>query len=273
MKKIFTLLSLFTALFAGAQDSTKTKAQFKLSVNYNSNLNYYGRTDSIKSTGLFPMAELWFSPNFYVNAAPIFVNNKLQSFDYAGTVASVGYQNITEKWLSNIYVMKPFYEESARLVQSALKAQAGVTVSRLNKIANLTLGSDVKFSDKIDFGATAGLDHIIRIENKDGSVLVFDPGFYTYAGTQNFSNTYYKNKSDYLLFPGNNETVTENVQKFNILAYELTMPIVFAKGKWQVIATPSYILPQNLMVVSGRPDLSERGQNSFYTTLTLKHSF
>lgn len=273
MKKIITLFMIACSFNSVAQDSTKAKPQFKLSINFNSNLNFFGRTDSLKSTGLFPLAEFWITPKFYVNAAPIFVNNALQQMDYAGTVTTIGYQNITDKWLSNIYVLKPFYEESARLVQSALKAQSGVTVARLNNIANVTLGGDVKFSDKIDFGATAGLDHIIRIENKDGSVLVLDPGFYAYAGTQNFSRTYTRKKSDFLLFPGNNEEVTENVQKFNILAYEATMPVVFAKGKWQAIATPSYVLPQNLITIPNRPDLSEKGENTFYTTITLKYSF
>ncbi len=273
MKKIITLLIIVCSLHVAAQDSTKAKPQIKLSINYNSNLNYYGRTDSIKSAGLFPLAEFWITPKFFINAAPIFVNNKLQSFDYAGSVATIGYQNITDKWLTNIYVLKPFYEKSARLVQSALKAQSGVTVSRLNKIVNVTLGGDVKFSDKVDFGATAGLDHIIRIENKDGSVLVFDPGVYAYAGTQNFSRTYTRKKNDFLLFPGNNEEVTENVQKFNVLAYEATIPIVFAKGKCQAILTPSYIIPQNLITIPNRPDLSEKGENTFYGTLTLKYSF
>jgi len=273
MKKIITLFIIACSLTTAAQDSTKTKPQFKLSINYNSNLNYYGRTDSIKSSGLFPLAELWFTPKFYINAAPIFVNNKLQSMDYSGSVATVGYQNITDKWLTNIYVLKPFYEKSARLVQSALKAQSGITVSRLNKIVNVTLGGDVKFSDKVDFGATAGLDHLIRIKKKDGSVLVFDPGIYAYAGTQNFSRTYNKRKSDFLLFPGNNQQVTENVQKFNVLAYEATMPVVYAKGNWQVIATPSYVLPQNLIKVPNRADLSEQGKNTFYTTLALKYAF
>ena len=66
---------------AGAQDSTKTKAQLKLSVNYNSALNYYGRVDSLKSSGVFPLLEFWATPNFYMNAAPLFGNNKVQSFE------------------------------------------------------------------------------------------------------------------------------------------------------------------------------------------------
>ena len=274
MKQLFvTLLTLFT-FGAWAQDSTRTQPQLKLSLNYNSGLHFFGRTDSLKSTGFFPMAEFWASPNFYINAAPIFVNNAVQKMEYAGTVATIGYQYMNEHWLTNINVVKPFYKAEAELVQSALKAQGNLSVTHLNKVANLTLGGDIKLSDKLDFGATAGIDHIIRIENKDNSVLVFDPSLYAYAGTQQFSRTYTKRQAGTLPLPGNGnqQQVTETSTRFNILAYELSVPVIYAKNKVMVIATPSYVLPQNLITVPNRPDLSERGENMFYTTLTLKYT-
>lgn len=280
MKTISKLsLTLFacTVLIAAAaqKDSTeKSKPQFKLSLNYNTGLNYFGRTDSLKSSGFFPLAELWVTPNFYVNAAPIFVNNALQNFEYAGSVATIGYQNVTKKWITGVYLVKPFYKESSELVQSALKAQSGANISFLNKYINLNVGGDVKFSDKIDFGATGGADHLIRIENKDNSVFVFDPAFYVYAGSQNFQRSYYKkNNSGFLLFPGNNQVVTEEVSRFSVLAYEITMPIVYVKKKWTLVTSPSYIMPQNLVTVPNRPDLSERGGDMFYATLTAKYTF
>src|SRR5438094_9649552 len=113
-----TLFSISTLLtFAQADTATQnSKTQFKISVNYNSALNYYGRTDSLKSSGIFPMAELWFNKNFYVTAAPVFVNNSVASFDYAGTVATAGFQfNEKNKWFGNIYFVKPFYESSSQL--------------------------------------------------------------------------------------------------------------------------------------------------------------
>ncbi len=275
MKHIFLAGLIFiNFLTLRAQtDSTKNKAHFKLSVNYNSGLNYYGRTDSLKSSGVFPLAEIWFSPNFYINAAPIFVNNDMQSFDYAGTIASIGYQYMNEKWLTNISFLKPFYKENSELVQSALKAQGSLSISRLNKIINFTLGSDLKWSDKLDFGATAGMDHIIRIQNRNNSVIVLDPAFYAYAGTQEFTRTYNKKQGNGLLLPPTNQQVTEKSTGFNILAYEVSMPVIYSKGKLMLIATPSYIMPQNLINVADRPDLSERGENMFYTTMGLKYSF
>lgn len=273
--RIGIILSLFISQVVLAQsDSTeKQKPKFKIGINYNSGLNYYGRTDSLKSTGVFPLAELWFTKDIYVNAAPVFVNNAVQFMEYAGTVTSLGYLHVTDKWISNLYLLKPFYKQSSQLVQSALKAQTGASFSRLNKVLNLTLGGDMKFSDKLDFGATAGLDHLIKKQFEDKSVLVIDPSFYTYAGTQNFTNTYYKKNNGFLGFPGSTEQVNESVTKFNVLAYEFSVPVVYVKGKWMALVTPSYILPQNLITVANRPDLSERGQDMFYATVGLKYTF
>ena len=262
-------------LINGQTDTAETtKTEFKISANYNTGLNYFGRIDSLHSSGFFPLAELWFNDKFYINAAPVFVNNSVASFQYAGTIASAGYQfKSGDKVLGNIYVVKPFYQESAELVQSALKAQAGMTISLLNKILNVTGGGDVKFSDKTDFGLTAGLDHIFRKQINDKSVLVIDPSVYVNAGTQQFTKSYLKKTSGFIFFPGNEQVVTESAQKFNILSYEFSAPVILATGKFQLLFTPAYVIPQNLVVVEGRPDLSERGENLFYATFGAKMSF
>ena len=274
MKKIFILAIInicFACYLQGQTDSTEnSKPQFKLSVNYNSNLNYYGRTDSLRSSGFFPLAEFWFK-NFYINAAPVFVNNASASFDYAGTVATAGYLFISEdkKWYNNFYIVKPFYESNSQLVQSALKLQGAFSITNLNKLINITGGADVKFSDKVDFGITAGLDHIFRKQFADNSVLVIDPSAFLYAGTQQFTNSYFK-RNNFLNFPVAGQTVSEEMKKFNILSYELSMPVIFAKDKFQLLLTPAYVIPQNLITVQGRPDLSERGKEMFYATIGVK---
>jgi hypothetical protein len=272
-----SILLLFCLLFLEAaqaqSDSLKINPKIKLSVNYNTGLHFFGRTDSLRSSGFFPLAELWLTPDFYVNAAPVFVNNKLQQFDYAGTVATVGYQHVSAHWITSAYLTKPFYKESSELVQSALKAQSGFNLTWRNPVLNITGGADVKLSDRTDYGATASVDHVIRIENNDRSVIVIDPSLYAYAGTQNFQRTYLKKNNGFLLFPGNDQQVTENVSRFSILAYEASVPVIYAKGKVMLIATPAYVLPQNLITVTNRPDLSERGENLFYATLTAKYSF
>lgn len=273
MKKllIFTISGICFGIFSRAQtDSAEnSKIQLKLSVNYCSYLNYYGRTDSLKSSGVFPLAEVWFNKNFYINAAPIFVNNKMSSFDYAGTVVTAGYQFFSDdkKWFGNFYAVKPFYESNSQLVQSSLKGQGAFTISNLNKIIDVTAGADVKFSDNVDFGVTAGLDHIFRRQLADNSVLVIDPSANFYAGTQQFTKSYRKTN---FLIPQVGENVSQEVKTFSILSYEFSMPVILVKGKFQVLFTPAYVIPQNLIVIVGRPDLSERGKQTFYATIGVK---
>jgi hypothetical protein len=273
----FVLLLMLIGCLSNAQSSSadeKTRTEFKISANYNTGLNYYGRLDSLHSSGFFPLAELWFNQSFYVNAAPVFVNNSVAAFQYAGTITTAGYQfNSNNKCLGNIYFIKPFYTESSRLVQSALKAQTGMTLTWLNKVLNVTGGADVKFSDKTDYGVTAGLDHIIRHQINDKTVLVVDPSAFINAGTQQFTKSYMKKNSDFLFFPGSEQLVTESAEKFNVLSYEFSTPVILVISKFQLLFTPAYVIPQNLVTVQGRPDLSEFGEKMFYATLGAKMSF
>lgn len=267
---IIALASLL-CLQATAQETDKSdKLSFRIGSFYTSRLHYYGRTDSLKSSGFFPLAELQAGKYFYLSAAPVFVMNNAEAFDYAGTVVTTGLRfKKDNKYAAHIYLTKPIYENSSQLVQSALKWQGGATYTWLNKLVNITGGGDVKISDKTDFGATAGIDHIFRKELKGGLVLVADPSAYVNAGTQHFTQTSYK-KSGFLFFPGVEQEVTEEVNSFNVLSYEFSVPVILGVKKLQVIAIPSYVIPQNLVKVVSRPDLSERGEPLFVFTAGLK---
>jgi hypothetical protein len=238
-------LLLSTNIFSQT-DSSKADIKIKIGVFYNSHLNYYGRTDSLRSSGVFPLAELWFTPNFYVNAAPVFVNNAVQNFKYSGTITTAGYRfNDQKKWAGNFYFVKPFYTENSELVQSALKAQVAAALTWQSRIINITGGGDVKFSNSTDYGAMAGVDHIFRMQLTNKMVLVANPSAYLNAGTQQFTNTYYK-KNNFLIFPGTEQQVSETVKRFSILSYEFSMPLILARDKFQVLLIPAYVMPQNL---------------------------
>lgn len=270
-KYILILLCCISVAHAQS-DSAASKFGFKFGAYYNSNLNYYGRTDSLTSSGIFPMAEIWFNNKFYINAAPVFTHNNVAGFQYAGTVATAGYIYNNGKSAGHIYVMKPIYKDNTQLVQSALKAQAAMSFTWLNKIINLTGGADIKFSDNADYGMTAGADHIFRKKLPGNAALIIDPSVYLYAGTQQFSQTY-REKTGLPILPGPDRVTTKNVKAFNILSYEFSAPIIYNRGKWMLLATPAYVIPQNLIIVENRSDLSEKGKNLFYITLGSKISF
>ena len=269
---VLVVLLVPVVLHAQTDSTGNEKQSFKLGIFYNSHLNYYGRTDSLRSSGVFPIAEWWPDKHFYITAAPVFVHNALADLEYAGTVLSAGYMFRDKKWAGNTYIVKPIYKQNSQLVQSALKLQATTSFSRLTEFINVTVGGDIKYSDKIDYGATGGLDHLFRFEPGENMVLVIDPSAYINAGTQHFTQTSYK-QSGFLLFPGIQQNVTEDVKKFVVLSYEFSMPVVVAWRKLQLILNPAYVIPQNLVTIPQRPDLSERGREMFYITAGAKLSF
>lgn len=276
-KSIYCLIFLLESIVGFTQTEPVQKEEnikFKLGTYYVSSLNFYGRTDSLQSSGVFPLAELWFSDKFYINAAPVFINNATSNFDYAGTVATVGYQQRSEnqKFFTHLYLIKPFYNTVSELPQSVLKAQASSSIAYQNKILNINGGVDFRLSDKVDYGFSGGVDHIFRKQFSNNMVLVLNPSAYAYAGTQQFTKTYYK-KSNFLFFPGAEQQINEDVSRLKILSYEFSMPVVLGINKFQLILNPAYVIPKNLIAIENRPDLSERGKEMFYVTAGLKVTF
>ncbi len=120
--------------------------------------------------------------------------------------------------------------------------------------------ADLKFSDQTDVGVTAGIDHLFvtPIKGWQNSAIAIMPSATLNAGTQNFTTTHTK-RNNFLGLPVTEEK-TEQVKRFNILAYEFSAPVVLVSGKLNAYVVPSYVIPQNLIV-------SERGENLFYVTV------
>jgi len=273
--QIIFCLSLSCTAFSQAKDTAATPEQthFVVSATYNSGLNYYGRVDSLHSKGFYPSIGLILKNGLYATSTFVFIQNSLVD-QYAATLIEGGYNfnNKKNTWAGNLSASRYFYQADVSLVQSAVKEVVSGSLTNMNKVANITVGANVKWSGNTDIGIQAGLDHIIKFQHiftKDKDVIVLDPSVNVFAGTQNFTKTYYQKKA-FLLFPVAEEQVTSNSRHFNLLSYELSFPIVYGYKKLNLIVTPAYVLPQHLLTVPDQPDLSERGTNMFYLTATAK---
>jgi hypothetical protein len=276
MKKypLILLLALTTTLLqAQTGDSTvaqQKKVTFTAGALYNSSLNYYGRTDSLKSQGWVPFAGITLKNGLYLFSDFIFINNALTT-SYAATTVEAGYKFKNQKGSlsGNIYGIGFFYNGDVSLVQSVVKQQAGINLSGFTKVINMHAGADAKFSDQTDFGLYTGIDHRFRIDPVGKGVIVIAPAAYSYFGTQRFSKTYLEEKR-FLLFPAGTEKITQNSSAFNALSYELSCAVVYGIGKMNLAITPSYVLPQNVIAADGTP---QKTDNLFYTTATIRFDF
>jgi len=259
-RSIFIALLVLQVQVAFTQDST---THLVVGVTGNSAMNYYGRVDSLKSKGLYPFVGVNFSNGLYINANFVFIHNNLQS-QYAATLVEGGYNfhNKKNTLSGNLSTTRYFYQNNTDLIQSAIKQSVAASITQLNKIVNITIGGDVKFSSQADPGAQAGLDHIIKFTRVFGKcVIVLDPSVYVYAGTQHFTQTYLQ-QQHFLLLPAGEEMVTKDSRQFSILSYEASLPMILAYKKFNLILSPAYALPQHV--------LTGNAAALFYTTATVK---
>ena len=278
MKSAKFYLSFFILLIinhaAKAQDSLltaavtelpKKKTTFTIGTSYLPKLHFYGRTDSLKSTALAPNALLQFGNGIYFSSTVILLNNTQIPMQYGATIAGAGYRFGKTKGIAGSVYGDLFFYANKDLVQSSQKGQAGYTLSYLNPVLNINNNSSVVFSDNNDFFTSAGVDHPFRFVTGK-SVFVIIPAFNANAGTQNFTNTYYKTRNINGI-PIPPEQVTETSKRFNLLSYEFSVPVVFVHNKLALSLTPGYVIPQSVIKVQGRPDLSENAKNLFYANV------
>ena len=279
IKSFFIFFILASSQNISAQSTTnpvqakdeKNAASLTIGSGFSSNLHYYGRTDSLKSNALIPNLSFEFGKGFFINASFIFINNKTKSVDYTAAVAGAGYKFGAEEGLAgSIYADKFFYQNN-QLVQSSQTGQAGFSLSWLNKVADINLGSSVVFSDNTDFFTSLGLDHPFRF-GKEATVFSISPTVTANAGSQNFTHSYLL-KRNIFLFPLADEQFTQTSKRFQLLSYDISVPMEFVHNNLSIHITPGYVLPQNIIKVEGRPDLSENASNLFYFNIGASISF
>lgn len=264
---VIGLFVFFTVQSQNVEDSAKN--EFSASINYQSTLHYLGRVDSLKSSGVFPLIGLKSKIGLYLNSTFIFIQNAATPLSYTGTILEAGYRfPYSKNFSGNIYYNHFLYQDKSVLQQAALKGQAGINTTYNNKVVNVNLGGDVKFSNgKTDFGVTAGLDKLFLFRDIiENAVVALNPSGYIYSGTHNYFQNVKNNRGQGLgsLLGSNSSSSLQQAKQFEILAYELSMPVVLVKGKFNAYVSPVYVMPQNLVTVSSRPDLSEKGSDLFY---------
>jgi hypothetical protein len=281
MQRIIYLLLLIVPVCGWAQeDSTKPavpkkKNVFTASVNYQSRLHYFGRVDSLESSGFFPVVEYQLKSGIYANSSFIFLQNKGPVTGYTGAILEAGYRfPETKHFAGNVSVNKFLYKDNSELVQSALQWQTGTNLTWKNKFVNVTGGASLRFSDETDLVTSGVLDHlfIIKIPHRDSTLplaIAFNPTFTVNAGTRKFSESYANRKTVLGLPVGQEEVITKQANAFRLLDYEFSMPVVLVISKLFIALTPTYVLPENLVTVNSNPGLSEKGKDLFYVTATV----
>jgi hypothetical protein len=264
MFRAFVSMLLFLNVqFIYAQTTKEKKRYVSIGASYSSNMNFYGRTDSVSCSGFSPYVEVGFFKNASISLSPTFISDAFQTMAYSGLSASFDLQKSVGDWYLSGGVSKSFYTNNSYLTQSVVNGQLYSYITYFNDLLNLSGGADVKISDRTDYVFNVGLDHsFVKNDENDGTWLI-DPTLNASIGTHQFSRSFLDSKYFGIV---NNE-----LSKMRLLSTELSVPILYLKGPVFMMLSPAYVVPMNLLKVGGV--IRETGKTQFFLSATLRYKF
>ena len=277
-------------------DTVKKKhSALKIGLTFNSNSVFLARTDSVATpvfnTGLTYTLK---SGIFFAGTVNYVPSRQFDKLD--GGSLETGYNYEKHNFSGGVTLSKYFATFNSTQLISALDATLGLDASY--NIANIvTPSAHVDYalvkSGGNDFILTGGLAHDFTIEKpfsaKDN--LSIAPAVHFNAGTQNFYNTYFirqqtslqgrlnarskgKGKGVTATTPTTTTTpVVTNVNKFQVLAYEFSVPVSYTNRKFAAEFTPVYAIAVHKTDDNGTNTFYLPNSSVFYFHFALSYAF
>ena len=258
--------------------SDAAKSYFSFGASYTNNNVYLGRKDSVAVPYLSPKIGYYTKSGFFIEAAGGFIasgsNSRLDLFSFGG-----GYSFKKGNYDGAFTASKFYYNSQSTSVKSEVKGSVEYFNGYNMGFIKPTLLATLNFGNKTDFAGAFGLEHTFSLL---GDMLEITPTAVANASTQNYYNSYYKQRKYSIarkgrLPPAGVSSISGEVldaAAFKVLDYELSLPVNFETGKWTFILTPVYAIPVHPAEVIVTTTLNngtsasiqafEKIQNNFY---------
>lgn len=226
----------------------------RVSLSYSSDFAYAGRKDSIAlpygllSLGYYHKSG-WFAQGFlsYLTAS------KEKRVDMGGLTA--GYIYLPGRFYGGISGTAWFYNDSSYSVQSETGGNIYAFAGYDFHVIDLSIDATTLFGGSMDFLSGIELSRMFFMANDQFKLT---PTIYTQFGTQNYYSEYYtyrRSGSSHrgrgpggggMGGSGNEGTMgNQEATKFQLLAFEFSLPAMYSAGKFRFYFIPTYIIPQS----------------------------
>jgi hypothetical protein len=218
-------------------------------VTYLSDNVYMGRRDSVKIPYITPSLGYYDKSGLYVNGSVSYLptpgSNRIDLVTLEG-----GYSFILNNLDAQISASKYFFSPQSTNVRSEIKESVSAEAAYDLQIVKPTVQTMVNFGLRTDFALGVGLEHSFYAFDED---LEITPGFVVNSSTQNYYDAYYnlrryngkrKRKTTGVSYYDISADVS-NASKFQLLDYELALPINYTFHKFTINFTPTLAVPVN----------------------------
>ena len=288
MKKLHFFISVLIVLFivpikSGAQEKSTADSTVKypmkeesyglISASYNNDIVFLGRKSSLKAPYITAQAGFYHKSGLFINGAVSYLASSAEKRIDLFTPA-VGYDFYWKKFRTGISVAKYFYNNKSYTSKSALAGSLNVYAVYNFDIVEVYVNSAAYFSNTTDFILGLGVSHTFYTA---GDNLKFIPSVYLNAGTQNYYGNYSNNNrfGRHMLDGGSSGSIRTGMMGgsgFNVLDYELSIPVSYTLNKFQFSFIPVFAIPVNAAIITNNQNTyKEDITNNFFWSLDLRY--
>jgi hypothetical protein len=252
----------------------------KIGVNYSNDEVFMGRKDSISAPYLYTSLEYKNKTGIYVSGAFSFLT-KSESNYIDVYLFSTGYNFYKNDFFADISVSAYFFNKASYTITSKVIADLTTQLQYDFSFANIGLISSVYFNEdsNSDFFLTPQLSYDFITKNDK---FQFSPTFSLNLGSQNFyqefliENNGYGWNSKYGDYDDEDyvEIIFEEKKKFNVLAYELSLPIWYIEKSYFIFCNLSLAFPKNeANILIDESVLNKKSNNTFNWLIGFNYQF
>lgn len=262
------------------------KSYVELSADYISNIVFAGRKDSVAVPYFSPAIAYYHKSGLYARGSLSLLTaaneNRLDLYTLSG-----GYRFSNQQLATGVQLTKYFFNESSYNVQSAMSGY-GLAYFSYDVFNVVTVYADamVSFGSSSDFFSGVELSRPFYMINNQ---LTITPAFYSLFGTQRYYDAYYSTRHFGMQGSGGNgngpggggsgsvsETTLmfEESAAFQLLSFELSVPVSFTFDRFTLLFNPVYVFPQNPSSFTNNAVVTKEVlENTFYWGLGLSYRF
>ncbi|CAM3655316.1 hypothetical protein FLGE108171_08605 [Flavobacterium gelidilacus] len=253
------VLTFCLPIYLFAQDSTNTqinklKSYILTDVSFQNDAVFMGRNDSITAPYLVPSIGYYDASGFFADASLSYLTksneNRVDLFLF-----TAGYRFESKKFSGYVSGTKYFFNDISYNIQSEIVADVSAIISYDLNIIKTSLTASTYFNKNSNPDFFVGAHLVKEIHTRDESFEII-PTLSLYAGSQYFYEEYYKyNKTGNNQIAGNGSGQNQQVEfvvidinevnKFNLLSIELSMPINYYYKSFIISITPQLAFPQS----------------------------
>ncbi len=216
---------------------------------------FMGRHDSLAVPYLTPQLTLHLRNGLFVTASASY-SPQHGRIDL-GTLEG-GWERERADYNCGASLSKYFYNASSTVIRSAVSADLNAYGEYTGWLIAPKATLDALFgTQNTDWAISLGVSHNFLFERAG---IAVQPSATAWAGTQHFYNNYLARKAT-------KKKATElvsvtNAERFRVLDYQLSVPVQWERGRWQLTLTPFYDVPVNAAALTvAKKKLTEQLSN------------